>query len=697
MLYKDYLFEIGVEEIPAGFLSEAVHYLNSHFRQGLEKARLEYSTLRIFTTPRRLTVMISHLAEKEPDEEIEKIGPNVDLAYDSSGKLTPAAQGFLRSTHNDPDDIYRISSPKGEKIAIKIIRKGRQVSEILALLSQELLKQYPFPKTMIWSSRDLSFARPIRWLLALWGDDILPLNIAGLRSGRSSFGNRHIALETEIVINHITDYEMELAQSRVIADREVRRSMIINQLKELFADSEEKILADDNLTETITDLVEYPTAVIGSFSSEFLNLPKLIITSTLSQHQKYYAVVNAAGDLINKFVFISNGDPGCSEIIRLGNEKVVKARLEDAEFYYHEDLKQPLESFVEKLRDVTFQAQLGNLYEKTERIKQLASRIADQLDCCQETCELLNRAAYLCKADLVTMMLGEKEFTKLQGYIGWQYATVSGEPDPVPRALYEHYLPRWQGDDLPESLIGSILAISDKMDTVCGIFGVNLIPTGSRDPFALRRAANGIVQILAAKHLDLNLKILIDLSFELLADKLPLPDNNIELVYEFFRQRVNWLLKEMKVDYDIINSVMHIDHEHIPDLVNRARALQELKPDPDFIKLVIGFKRVSNIIETATDLPDIDPALFSETAEINLYNKFKVAAKTIEHHLNTKSYDLVLSDLVSCRLEIDAFFDQVLVNVDEDKIRLNRYALLSGIRELFLKVADISKIVIDNH
>jgi glycyl-tRNA synthetase beta chain len=437
--------------------------------------------------------------------------------------------------------------------------------------------------------------------------------------------------------------------------------------------------------------VEFPTAVIADFHEKYLKLPQKVVTLTLSEHQKYFSINNKDGKLSNKFLFISNGDPQFSSLIKLGNEKVITARLEDAEFFYKEDTAQPFEAFVPKLSEVTFQQKLGSVLEKTERFKQITRFIGDEVKLEENIKKYSLDGANLCKADLVTLMLGEKEFTKLQGYIGHQYALKSGVNKETALVIEEHYM---NGDNAM-SLAGSVVAIADKIDTICGIIGVDMIPTGSKDPFALRRAANGVVQIISNNKFELDIHKLIDVSFELLKDRLDKPENNKEVVYDFFKQRVNWLLKQKQIDYDIIESVMHIDHSNIPDLINRAEALQGLKKQEDFIKLVLGFKRVSNIIADEKPTLIVNKEMLTERMEQELYAQYLELDEEIKELLPKKNYKKILEILVNYGSTIDKFFDEVLVNVEDVKIKQNRYNILFCIRELFLQVADLSKLVVE--
>ncbi|HHE64493.1 MAG TPA: glycine--tRNA ligase subunit beta, partial [Bacteroidetes bacterium] len=390
------------------------------------------------------------------------------------------------------------------------------------------------------------------------------------------------------------------------------------------------------------------------------------------------------------------GDANYSDLIKLGNEKVITARLEDADFFYKEDTSNSLESFVDKLDEVTFQEQLGSLKDKTNRIVKSVEYITKILESSREITADAKRGALLCKADLVTLMLGEKEFTKLQGYMGMEYARKSGENETVARTIYEHYLPRGERDGLPSSEAGAIVAIADKLDTVCGIIGVDMIPTGSKDPFALRRAANGIVQIIDSFSFEFDLFKLIDSVFENLRSKLSKPDNNKDVVYDFFRQRANWLLKQKEIEYDVIDSVTHIDPTNIPDIIHRAKALQNFKKQEDFIKLVLGFKRVSNIIAEVKETSPVKMDLLQEEMEQILYANYLKLKINIEKLLPEKNYQEILSLLVEFGSTIDKFFDDVLVNVDELQIKQNRYNILANIRKLFLQVADLSKLVVDN-
>jgi glycyl-tRNA synthetase beta chain len=694
---KDFLLEIGVEEIPAGYIRNAVDRFGKFFSENLAKLDLKYEDITLYSTPRRIGIKIKELQTRQADRTIEKTGPSVRAAYESDGNLTRAAQGFLKNSGADINDIYTVQTAKGDKIAVKFEEKGSETGNLLQELIPEALSIIPFPKTMKWNEKDFSFARPIRWLLILLGDETLDLQFRGLKADNFTYGNRFLSLDNKIIINKISDYQDKLTENYVIADRADRKKLLQAKIEKLMLGSNNKLIEDDKLLDTVTDLVEYPEPVIAEFNSQYLILPEKIITNTLSQHQKYFSIAGSNDELSNKFLFVSNGDPRFNELIKLGNEKVIKARLDDAEFFYNEDIKIPFEEYVPRLAEVTFQEKLGSVLEKTGRIEKIAEYLSQLLKLPDFVKQKTLRTARLCKADLVTLMLGEKEFTKLQGYIGWKYAERSKEIHPVPLAIFEHYLPRWQNDILPDSMEGSVVAIADKLDTICGIIGVDMIPTGSKDPFALRRAANGVVQIIAEKGFNVHISDLIEKVYSSLEAKLKSPQNNIDFVKDFMKQRINWFLQEKGITYDVIDSVMHIDHNLIPDLMKRATALQTLKASRDFINLVTGFKRVSNIIENYNGLSSVQEDLFIEDAEKKLYKEYLLLKDKIDYVLQEKKYEKVLELLIDFGKIIDEFFDTVLVNVDQEEIRKNRYELLLLIRKLFLNVADLSKIVIDGN
>ena len=696
MQIKDMLIELGVEEIPAGYILPALDKFCSKLEKELKAANLAYAGIEEFSSPRRFSLRIKELESEQQDESKERIGPQVEMAYDAEGNLTKAALGFLRGAKAEASAIYKVNTGKGEKIAVKLEKKGARTVELIGDMIKKAVSAMNFPKNMRWGATRMQFARPLRWLICLYDTEIVDVEISGIKSGRTSFGNRFIKLENPIEIKSAASYEKDLKSVEVIASRSERKQKISRIIEARTKQEGFSLIEDARLLETVTDLVEYPTPGIGSFKASYLYLPEKIIISTLSQNQKCFALRQSNGKLANSFIFTNNGNPEFESVIQDGNEKVIAARLADADFFYKEDTSHKLEYYVDGLKEVLFQKDLGSLLEKTERIEKLSAYIADESGITGQEREDILRSARLAKADLVTQMLGEKEFTKLQGYIGMKYAEASGENAAVSKGIYEHYQPRGQNDGLPEGICGIIVAIADKLDTVCGIMGVDLVPTGSNDPFALRRAANGVVSILAEKGLELNLEKLVEKSFMLLEEKLSKPRHNEEKVKDFFRQRINWLLKQQGIGYDVIESVMHIDHNNIPDLIKRAADVESFRQREDFARLVLGFKRVSNIISEVKDFEKIREELLKEKAEKELWKKLQEIESDLASLLEKREYRIIMEKLVAFSVVIDRFFDDVMVNVELEELRKNRYALLQQIRAIFLQIADLALVVVED-
>lgn len=693
---RDFLLEIGVEEIPAHQLQPAVEFLTTSFANLMRDTGLNYASLRFGSTPRRFFIIAEEVLETQPDIEVKKTGPARTVAFDENGRLTQAGLGFLRKNNANEQDIRIETSDRGEFIAVHYIQPGRTTSDILANWIVESVPRLPFTKSMIWNESRLALSRPLRWLCVLWGSETLDVEIAGVRSGNISYGNRYLGLDTSIQVTNPGEYLLALKDNSVLADRNERRAKLVTELTAITENSDLKVLPDERLIDTVTDLVEYPTAVMAEFDPDFLNLPDKIITSTISQNQKYFSVTDSTGRLSNQFVFISNGDPTCSDVIRNGNQKVVAARLADAMWYFSEDTRKPLSQYVPMLKDVVFQSKLGSMADKLARISSITSRLCSELKLSPDQTELVMRTAELCKADLVTSMLGEKEFTKLQGYIGKQYALVSGEPSEVAEGIYEHYMPRGNNDGLPQTLCGAAVAVADKLDSVCGIIGIGLVPTGSADPFALRRAANGVVQIVVENGWGLDFSALLDHALAEAAAQTELSPTSRDDVYNFFRQRVEWLLSQLNLDYDVIDSLKHLSLSDLPDFRRRAFALQDYRSKPEFLHLVIGFKRVSNIIAEIPEFATVNDACFTEEQEKVLFTQLGILKSKLDACLSVQNYPESLALLVGYGVHIDRFFDSVLVNCEDQTLRLNRYALLSEIRQQFLRVADISRIVMES-
>jgi glycyl-tRNA synthetase beta chain len=693
---RQFLLELGCEELPEKQLEIAIETVRTAFSRFLGDNNLSCDNSLVSGTPRRVFILADGVQEKQQDVEVQKLGPAVGIAFTADGKLSPAGLGFLKKSGAAEADSFVMETEKGKFLAVKYTQVGKVTPELLTLWIEELTLQIPFTKKMIWSDATLSFSRPLRWIVALWDDEPLDLAIKGIPSKRTSYGNRYLGLDIVLTIDKASDYMDLLRENKVIADADERKHSIIKQLAEVFPDKDYLVVEDLRLVDTVSALLEYPFAVVGEFAEKYLSLPEKIITSTISQNQKYFSVTDGNKKLVNKFVFISNGDPAFADLIRKGNEKVVNARLADAFWYYAEDTRHPLESFVPRLKDVVFQSKLGTMADKTERIRILCNLIAEEIGLSKDETAKVERCAALCKADLVTTMLGEKEFTKLQGYIGKQYAIASGEDAEVAAGIYEHYMPRGSADELPSTLCGSVVAVADKMDTVAGIIAIGMMPTGSGDPFALRRAANGIVQIINHQSWDIDLFSIADAALQAVAIKNEIQPKARENIHAFLDQRVVWLLKQQSIAYDVIESVMHIDKSHLNDLEKRARALNQLKSETSFIKLVIGFKRVANIIAETKTFSELQVQYLLEPAERGIHSALQSLHQDIDIALGSKDYVVALQHLIAFGGAIDTYFDAVLVNCEDEVLRANRHALLMEIRKEFLRVADLSLIVLDS-
>jgi glycyl-tRNA synthetase beta chain len=694
----NFLLELGCEELPERQLEIACETLESSFKSFLTSNNLACDSFFVSGTPRRVYLNANDLDNGQADIEIQKTGPAVNIAYSADGALSPAGLGFIRKCGATENDCFIQDTDKGRFLAVRFIQKGRTTKELLSGWAVSFPSQIPYTKKMIWDKQSFAYSRPLRWVLALWDTEVLEIEIGGILSGNISYGNRYLGLDTRLNISSAEDYLAILSENKVLANAQQRRHSIESQLASILSGTGLEVVEDQRLVDTVTNLVESPHAVVGEFDEKYLSLPEKIIISTISQNQKYFSVRSINGDkaLSNKFVFISNGDPAYSEVIKLGNQKVVNARLADAMWYYNEDTKHKLESYVPKLNDVVFQSKLGTMADKTKRIINLCQYISQKISLDEVTARKVLRCAALCKADLVTTMLGEKEFTKLQGYIGMKYALASGEDNEVAEGIYEHYMPRGSSDGLPQTLCGSVVAVADKMDTVAGIIAIGMMPTGSGDPFALRRAANGIVQIISERAWDIDIFELANIALDGLEGNPNLQAKSHANVHTFMEQRVEWLLKQQKFDYDIIESVMHLNKTKISDLEKRAEALSSLRSEPEFQKLVTGFKRVANIIADTRVFSELDVTKLHEPAEISAQVKLLELHDKLDNALDKKDYQTALQHLIQFGAVIDAFFDSILVNSEDEVIKQNRHSLLNDVKKEFLRMADLSRIVLES-
>jgi len=685
---KELLLEIGTEEIPAGFIPQALIDLESLAKKELEANRIDFHGINTLGTPRRLVLVIESISEKQRDEETKKIGPSKQAAFDAKGNPTKAAIGFAKSQSVPVESLTLIQTEKGEYVCAVKKESGRPTSELLSSIIPKWIFSIPFQKSMKWADVPIRFARPIHWILALFGGEVVPFEVGNIRSGNKTYGHRFMH-SGPIPIKDFRSYLQKTKEAFVIVDPVERKKRIEDEMIREGAKVSGRVLKDEELLNEVNFLVEYPVALCGTFDNKFLSLPREILIHSMKEHQRYFPVVDDHGILLPHFVCISNINPKSREVVVKGNEKVLKARLSDAAFFFEDDLKIPLEKRLEQLKKVVFQAKIGTSYEKVMRFKQLALWMVERID--PKLREVVERASLLCKADLVTGMVGE--FPKLQGIVGREYARLSGEKPEVAEAICEHYLPGFAGDRLPSGPIGDIVSIADKMDTIVGCFGVGLVPTGTADPFGLRRQALGIIRIILEKKYSISLRRLVEESEKQLKEKMERPAEQVkEEVLDFFRVRYQNFLLDKEYPFDVTDAILSISFDELLDVQGRIDALRKAREWKDFESIVIAFKRAMNILKGSPLKREINPSLFAEPVEQNLYQLFLKAKEKIDHHFNKKEYEVALLEMTQMKKPIDDFFDGVMVMVEDEAIRNNRLALLDEIGKLFLRIADFSKL-----
>lgn len=687
---NELLFEIGTEEIPAGFLSKAVVDMEEIISKSLAEKRIAASGIRCLATPRRLLLTIANLAPKQEDQTIEKLGPAKRAAFDENGQPTKAAQGFARGQGLEVSQLETIVTEKGEYLGARKTITGQPTAELLPDILKSFMLAIPFRKSMRWAAYDLRFARPIHWLLALYGGKVVPLKIEDIESGNTSCGHRFMSPDA-FAVTGFEDYLAKARENFVIADPDERRKLIQEEAQKSAAEVGGKLFYSEDLLETISFIVEYPVVVRGHFDESYLKLPKEALTTTMISHQKYFPVVDHDGKLLPYFIAVSNTKARDLSVVASGNERVLRARLADASFFFEEDKKVPLEDRVESLKKVVFHTLLGTSYKKVLRFRKLAVKIAAALKVKPSVKKNVDRAAHLAKADLESLMVGE--FSELQGIMGREYALLAGEDPAVAGAIYEHYLPIVAGGDLPKSDEGAIVGIADKIDTIVGFFSVGMPPTGTADPYALRRQALGIINIILARHYSLSLNFLIDESLALLKDVLKKPAADIKKdILDFFKGRLQNQLISQGFAYDTVDAVLATDIDDLVVVIEKIQALQDFRQNPEFEPISVAFKRVDNILKDFKE-GQIDVNLLVADAEIKLFSSFETIKLRVEKGIAEKDFNAALNKLAALRPPVDAFFDNVMVMDKDEKIRFNRLSLLADISYLFHKIADFSKIV----
>lgn len=688
---KSYLLEIGMEELPARYVADTVSQLKINTEELLKKERVQYSDIIIYTTPRRLALIIKGLEDMGTSAEEKVKGPSKKISFDEEGNPSKALQGFMRGQKVEQDSII-IEEVNGEEyVFARVMKKSKSLEQVFSSNMESFIKKINFPKTMKWGGKNLRFARPIRWILSLLDDETIPFEMEGIKVSNVTRGHRFLG-SNNILIDHVDNYVDLLNKNYVIVDQAERKDIIRYGSEKLVREKGGSIQQDEELLDEITNIVEYPTPIIGRIKEEYLSLPMDVITTPMKEHQRYFPVIDDKGRLLPYFITVRNGDDNHTDIVIKGNEKVLGARLEDAKFFYKDDIKFPLEQYVTKLENITFQEKLGNMLTKTKRIQKLAVKIGDYLEVGEETEKNIDRAGYLSKADLTTKMVSE--FTELQGKMGMEYASHSGENEIVSLAIFEQYLPRYSGDQLPSTTAGAVISIADKLDSIAGLFAIGIQPTGSQDPFALRRSALGIINIILDKKLNLSLNELIDFSLYVYVEEnsLAFDYNKVKSeIMDFFLGRLRNMFLDSGIRYDIIDAIIKTEGDDIYDLKIRADKLNDWLNKEGLSDILTAFNRVSTLAEKAIS-SDVKRDLLTED-EIDLYDSYNNIEERALNLINKKEYDKALDILTSLKDPIDNFFEKVMVMVEDEALKNNRLGLLRKIYDIMMKVCDLSQIV----
>lgn len=686
---KDYLFEIGTEEMPAHVVAKSVKQLADRTGKFLKDNGLSFKNIKTFSTPRRLTILVQELAEKQADIDEIKKGPSKKIALDKDGNWSKAAEGFVRGQNMSVDDIYFQKIKDVEYAYIHVKKEGKKATEILLGMDQ-IVKELAFPTKMRWGNYDLEFVRPIHWIVSLFGSEIIPVKILDIVAGRKTYGHRFLG--ESLVLATSDDYESALKSQFVIADANQRKNMILSQINSLCEKNDWQVKIDSGLLEEVTNLVEYPTIFSGSFNEKYLNIPKEVLITSMKDNQRYFEVYDHEGTLINHFIAIRNGNSDYLDNVIAGNEKVLVARLDDAQFFYDEDKKYPLSHFVEKLSSVSFHDKIGSMAEKMLRVKLIGEYIGEKINISSSELADFDRAADIYKFDLVTNMVGE--FAELQGIMGTHYAELAGERKAVSQAIKESYLPSSADGDLPTTKIGLLLSIADKLDTIIAFFGAGMIPNSSNDPYALRRSAYGIVRILINQSWNISiedaLKDIIALLKGKTVAKLPNDEATQAKISDFIINRVKQLLQVKKYSYDVIDTVLASNQQNVANILSIADILQENHDDSKFKKVVESLTRIANILKKAdfSEAEQINPDLFENNSEKALYDKINLL---LDKSLDVKT---LYSEFVQLQPVIDEYFDSNMILDKNEAVKINRLSQLKLIDKLALEFGDLSKLVI---
>ena len=693
---SELLLEIGAEEIPASFILPALADLRRIITERAAEARLKHGEVRTYGTPRRLAVWVKDVAERGEDITREVLGPSARAAFDKEGKPTKAAEKFAESQKLSVDELLRVRTPKGEYLAARVEEKGRAAADILAEVLHTAVHGINFRKAMRWGDVEQSFARPVQWVVALLGGEVLPVVFGDVKSGRVTYGHRFLA-PAAIELGQPSDYEAALEKAHVVADIPRRRALLREKVRAAASEAGGRLMEDESLVDQVTNLVELPSPVVGSFEERHLELPPEVLVQEMKSHQRYFSVVDANGKLLPRFIAVSNTPVRDVKLSLRGYERVLRARLADGRFFFDEDRKTPLADRVEKLGRVVWQGQLGSYAEKVERFRSLAVKLAEWTGRGEHQASI-ERASTLAKADLVTGMVGE--FPELQGVMGREYARAGGEPEAVALAIFEHYLPRTAEDALPTQDPGALIGLADRLDTLCGIFAIGKGPSGAADPFALRRACLSVIRIVLERGYRFSLSAAVDEALRLLAPKLANVKRKAseaaprEQVLDFFRGRLKALWTE-QFRTDVVEAVLSAGFDDLVAARLRLEALSRIVGQADFAPLAVAFKRVANIVEKqGRDVAagEVDTGRLIDDAERNLHASYLQARSQVSERLQSDDYAGALKEITGLKPAVDTFFDKVMVMAEDPALRENRIRLLTEIGTLFNQVADFTKV-----
>lgn len=690
---SELLIEIGCEEIPAGYIVPALEAFKASILKALSASRIDHGEAKIMGTPRRLVLMVEDVAQMQKAQNSTITGPPEKVAFDSDGKPTIAAEKFAAKAGVPINEVQVTETPKGRYLTAVIEEKCESAVSILENMLEKQILAIPFPKQMRWGDLSISFARPIISLLGLLGDKILEFKVGNIKSSPQIFGHQFM-FPSKFKVESAEQY-LDVAHSAgIIPEIEKRKQELINGIEACAKEKGAQILQDDELVDIVTNLVEIPYPVVGAFDEEFLEVPDEVLITAMREHQKYFALVDDQNRLKPMFIAVNNTKAKDMTLVAKGHEKVLRARLSDAKFFYETDLESTLDQFADKLKKVTFQEKLGTVYEKTVRIGELSGFLAREsaYDAKPALLENVKRASAICKADLVSQVV--IEFTKLQGVIGRAYALKAGENEDVAHAIEQHYRPVYSGGQLPENPTACLVAIADKMDTICGCFSVGLIPTGGADPYALRRQGIGIIQIMMDQKLTISLNRVIEKGLEPFEAEAKKRLTIAGQIMEFLKNRMVNILTDAQFSKEAVNAALRASFDNIPDVVSRVKAIDTLKQQPDFEPLAITFKRVENIVKKAGEnqASSVDESLFEDPSETELFNAVSAVGREVGDLVSQQNYDAALTHMATLRPTVDRFFDDVMVMAEDEKIKQNRIALLATVSGMFKNIADFSKI-----